>query len=206
MELIPILGRQPAGDMSHKPGGRLPSLLFSRPAVTLATLKRAAISFAAWWTGTRWVWTVCLRLLPDSDVAAIWTQALLRLSPTLGYQATLYECVVLCKDISLQGGRFCTRSLASCIPRSSEDRSSWMFIIQVVHSRPGGRLQFSGGASQMAWLASAFSSICARCPKTVRQQDLMMDESRGWLVVRRMSAFLTKLVWLRQAQLTLAVS
>jgi len=35
-----------------------------------------------------------------------------------------YECVALCKDISLQRGRFCTRSLASCIPRSSEDRSS----------------------------------------------------------------------------------
>ena len=33
-------------------------------------------------------------------------------------------CVVLCKDISLQRGRFCARSLASCIPRSSEDRSS----------------------------------------------------------------------------------
>ena len=44
-----------------------------------------------------------------------------------------YECVALCKDISLQRGRFCTRSLASCIPRSSEDRSSWMFFIQVVH-------------------------------------------------------------------------
>jgi len=44
-ELIPILGSQ--GDMSHRPGGRL-SLLFARPAVTLATLKRAATSFAAW--------------------------------------------------------------------------------------------------------------------------------------------------------------
>jgi len=31
-------------DVSHKPGGRLP-LLFARPAVTLATLKRAATSF-----------------------------------------------------------------------------------------------------------------------------------------------------------------
>ena len=40
-ELIPVLGSQPAGDMSHKPGGRLP-LLSARPAVTLATLKRAA--------------------------------------------------------------------------------------------------------------------------------------------------------------------
>ena len=38
-ELIPVLGSQPAGDVSHKPGGRLP-LLFARPAVTPATLKR----------------------------------------------------------------------------------------------------------------------------------------------------------------------
>ena len=40
-ELIPDLGSQPAGDVSHKPGGRL-------PAVTLATLKRAATNFASW--------------------------------------------------------------------------------------------------------------------------------------------------------------
>jgi len=64
-----------------------------------------------------------------------------------------YECVALCKDISLQRGRFCARSLALCIPRSSEDRSSWMFFIQVVHGSLGGRLQFSGGGSKMAWLA-----------------------------------------------------
>jgi len=32
-ELIPVLGSQPAGGVSHKPGGRLP-LLFARPAVT----------------------------------------------------------------------------------------------------------------------------------------------------------------------------
>jgi len=37
-ELIPVLGSQPAGDVSHKPGGRL-SLLSARPAVTLATLR-----------------------------------------------------------------------------------------------------------------------------------------------------------------------
>jgi len=36
-ELIPVLGSQPAVDVSHKPGGRLP-LLSARPAVTLATL------------------------------------------------------------------------------------------------------------------------------------------------------------------------
>ena len=46
-ELIPLLGSQPAGDASHKPGGRLP-LLSARPAVTPATFKRAATNFAAW--------------------------------------------------------------------------------------------------------------------------------------------------------------
>ena len=46
-EMIPVLGSQPASDVSHKPGGRLP-LLSARPAVTHATLKRAAISFAVW--------------------------------------------------------------------------------------------------------------------------------------------------------------
>ena len=44
-ELILVLCSQPAGDVSHKPGGRLP-LLSARPAVTPATLKRAATSFA----------------------------------------------------------------------------------------------------------------------------------------------------------------
>jgi len=46
-ELIPVLGSQLAGDVSHKPDGRLP-LLSVRPAVTLATVKRAAANFAAW--------------------------------------------------------------------------------------------------------------------------------------------------------------
>jgi len=46
-QLIPVLGSQPAGDVSHKPDARLP-LLSARPAVTLATLKRAATSYAAW--------------------------------------------------------------------------------------------------------------------------------------------------------------
>ena len=46
-ELIPVLGSQPAGDVSHKHGGRRP-LLSIRPAVTLATLKRAGTNFAAW--------------------------------------------------------------------------------------------------------------------------------------------------------------
>jgi len=46
-ELIPVLGSQPASDVSRKPGGRLP-LLSARPAVTPATLKTAATNFAAW--------------------------------------------------------------------------------------------------------------------------------------------------------------
>jgi len=75
-----FFGSQPAGDVSHKPGGRLP-LLSARPTVTIATLKKAATNFAAWWTEAQWVWTVCLWLLPNSVAAAIWTQALLRLSP-----------------------------------------------------------------------------------------------------------------------------
>jgi len=53
-ELIPGLGSQPAGDVSHKLGGRLP-LLSARPAVTLATLERAVTNFAAWRTEARWV-------------------------------------------------------------------------------------------------------------------------------------------------------
>jgi len=46
-EMIPVLVSQPAGDVSRKLGGRLP-LLSARPAFTIATLKRAATSFAAW--------------------------------------------------------------------------------------------------------------------------------------------------------------
>ena len=79
-QLIPVLGSQPAGDVNHKADGRLP-LLSARPAVTPATLKSAATNFAALWTEARWVWTVCLRLLPDSVTTAIWTRALLHLSP-----------------------------------------------------------------------------------------------------------------------------
>ena len=40
-ELIPVLCSQPAGDVSHKPGGRLP-FLSARPAVTLESRRVAA--------------------------------------------------------------------------------------------------------------------------------------------------------------------
>jgi len=59
------------------PGGR--AAITFRQACSY--LKRAATNFAAWWTDARWVWAVCLRLLPDSVATAIWTLALLRLSP-----------------------------------------------------------------------------------------------------------------------------
>jgi len=41
-ELILVLGSQPAGDVGHKPGGRL-LLLSARPAVTLATCLRGLL-------------------------------------------------------------------------------------------------------------------------------------------------------------------
>jgi len=44
-ELIQVFSSQPAGDVSHKPGDRLP-LLSTRPAVTPATVNRAATNFA----------------------------------------------------------------------------------------------------------------------------------------------------------------
>ena len=43
--MIPVLGSQPAGDVNHKPDGKLP-LLSVRPAVTPATLKKAATNLA----------------------------------------------------------------------------------------------------------------------------------------------------------------
>jgi len=79
-ELILVLGSRLAGDVSHKPGDRLP-LLSTRPAVTLAALIRAATSFTAWWSEAWWMWTACLRLFSDIVTAAIWTQALMCLSP-----------------------------------------------------------------------------------------------------------------------------
>ena len=46
-KLIPVLGSQPAADVSHIPGGGLP-LLSARPAVTPTTVEKAATDFAAW--------------------------------------------------------------------------------------------------------------------------------------------------------------
>ena len=48
--MIPVLGSQPAGDVSHKPGGRL-LLLSAKPTVTLVTPRGLyATNFTAWLT------------------------------------------------------------------------------------------------------------------------------------------------------------
>jgi len=80
-ELIPVIGSQlqvmwvinlTAGCHHFLPGPQLPS----QPLRGLLPIS------AAWWTEARRVWAVCVRLLPDSVASAIWTQALLCLSPT----------------------------------------------------------------------------------------------------------------------------
>jgi len=98
-ELVLVLGSQPAGDVSHKPGGRLP-LLSARHAVTPATLKRATTSFAAWWTEAGWMWTVCLRLLPDSVATAIWTRAWVQHA---NHSADGYHMYVVCTKLEKIG-------------------------------------------------------------------------------------------------------
>jgi len=45
-ELIPVLGSQPAGEVSHKPGGRLP-LLSARPAVTPQPLRGLGYGYSS---------------------------------------------------------------------------------------------------------------------------------------------------------------
>jgi len=47
-ERNPVLGSQPAGEVSHKPGGKCHYFPPGLQLITLATLKRAATNFAAW--------------------------------------------------------------------------------------------------------------------------------------------------------------
>jgi len=58
-ELIPLLGSQPAGDVSHKPGGRLP-LISARPAVTPATASRLRFELEV----CMWMGTAGIRVIP----------------------------------------------------------------------------------------------------------------------------------------------
>ena len=65
-ELIQVLGSQPAGDVNHKPGGRL-LLLSARPAVTPQPL----IGLLPVLLLGEQRHNVCLRLLPDRVATAI---------------------------------------------------------------------------------------------------------------------------------------
>jgi len=69
-ELILVLGSQPAGDVSHKLGGRQP-LLSARPEVTLATLKRASTNFADLVNGATMGVNSLPKTVTDSVAAAI---------------------------------------------------------------------------------------------------------------------------------------
>jgi len=81
-ELIPVLGSQPAGDVSRypavgchyfPPGLQLPPQPLSGllPIMLLGEQRHNGCEH----------WTACLRLLPDSVATAIWTHALPSLSP-----------------------------------------------------------------------------------------------------------------------------
>jgi len=86
--------------VSHNCGGRLPLLSASLQLPPL--LKRAATSFAAWWTEAQRVWTVCLRLLCNSIKTAIWTRAFCVWVQHANHSATEPPCsgssrsIVLC--------------------------------------------------------------------------------------------------------------
>jgi len=70
LELILVLGSQPAGDVSHKPGGRL-LLLSASPAVTLTALQRTAINFAADITELHILWSELSRCKLSLTLASI---------------------------------------------------------------------------------------------------------------------------------------
>ena len=129
-ELIPVLGSQRTGDVSHKPGGRLP-LLSTRPAVTPTTLKRASTSFAAWWTEARSVWTVCLRVLPNSIAAAVCTQALLRLSPAHYPLSSVYICVIYAHKLFFLA--YCLQCMMSPVLYNVQLHTTHFFNILYLH-------------------------------------------------------------------------
>jgi len=94
----------PADDVSHKHDGRLP---------LPATLQRPATTFAAWWTEARWVWTVCLRLLPDSVATVIWNPGRM-----LTIRLKCYNLPVLTINISKyeEWSYKCSKCKATCLP------------------------------------------------------------------------------------------
>jgi len=91
-ELIPVLGSQPAGDVSHKPCGRLP-LLSARPAVTPATLEFCCLVNRG---------TMGVNGLPSKTVTRQRRDCDLNPGPSAPESSTLtarLTCVRLCGDI-----------------------------------------------------------------------------------------------------------
>ena len=76
LELIPVLGSQPAGERSYKPGGRLP-ILFVRPAVTFPATEHhrslAGTKLYCWWQRHMCVHSAWPRL--GFEPATCWSQA-----------------------------------------------------------------------------------------------------------------------------------
>ena len=97
-----------------------------------------------------------------------------------------YECVALCKDTSLKRGRFCARSLASCIPRSSEDSVLHPSCARSPRWPPAILWRTRRFEDGLASICVFIHSCKMPCPKKVRRRDLTIDESGGWLVMRRM--------------------
>jgi len=68
-----------------------------------------------------------------------------------------YECIVLYKDINFQ--KSILSQFSGFMQLQIQAREIALVVyIQVIHGRPGGRLQLSGGGSEITWLASAFKS------------------------------------------------
>ena len=73
LKMIPVLDSQPAGDVSHKPGGML-SLLSTRPQLPSQLLRGLLPDFAAWWTEARQVWPTASRLRFEPRPFCTWVQ------------------------------------------------------------------------------------------------------------------------------------
>ena len=97
-----------------------------------------------------------------------------------------YECVALCKYLSLHRGRLCATTLASYIPRSSEDGSSWMLFIWVVRGRPvvapsspeefRRRLGYGTAASISGRISTTFEASWVQ-PKKSRRTTIWQSEN-----------------------------
>ena len=91
------------------------------------------------WTGAKWVWTVCLRLLPNSISTAIWTQALLCIQHA-NHSATEPQASILSKWLD-KSGWYLTWWLSSAYPVLCRKKNSsasknpgnsfWNFVLNV---------------------------------------------------------------------------